>query len=93
MPQDDFRTLNREEQSEIFEKARGYVEKIVPLLEDCDPHVEGMVVQLLVARLGVRLGQTAQKVLQILAANVPILMVMLQKAYEAAAEEEQGRTQ
>jgi len=89
MPEKNFELLNKEQQQEIFEKARGYVEKIVPLLEDCETNVEGMVVQILISRFGLRIGQTPQVVLQVLAANVPMLMAMLEKAYEAAAAEEQ----
>ena len=85
-------TLTAEQQAVTFEKSRGYVEKVIPLLEDASPEVEGMVLQMLVARYGVRLGHTHEVVLGVLKANIPMLMAMIQKAYEdTVAEEASGR--
>jgi hypothetical protein len=55
-----------------------------------------MTLQLLVAREGVRLGKTAEEMMQVLAANLPMLMAMLEKAYaeaEADYEAQQRSTQ
>ena len=81
--------LSPKEQSEAFEEARKLVEKIIPFLEDIPPQVEGMTLQLLVARSGVRMQRTPEEVMRVLAANIPQLMIMLERAYaEAEADYE-----
>jgi hypothetical protein len=96
MPGGKLEILTAEEQDAIFQESRELVEEITPKLDARSPHVSGMTLQLLVAREGVRLGKTAEEMMQVLAANLPMLMAMLEKAYaeaEADYEAQQRSTQ
>jgi len=81
-----------EEQDAAFQRARGVLEAMNPVLDEYDVLDQLTALQMRIAQLAVRTGRGTEGILTLINVNIPPMMKMWEQAYSEVQEEDGGGT-
>jgi len=73
--------VSPQEQQAAFDRARKYMEQIIPIFRGAHPYDEEMALEYLIARAAVKMGRKPEEVIAVMKHNLPLQMAMWEQAF------------